>query len=107
MASDGDPLVTALIAKGLIELGKHVLMAAGRADQTRAFVLGEVAKSGEVDRALSLAAQALTEVPAIDPELGGEDLRDFLRSPEARQLVKEIYVWRLAEGDHRALDAVR
>lgn len=56
--------------------------------------LGELepaAVAASAERAVAVAVAELTEVEAIKPELGGEQLRPFLESREAQNVVRQIY----------------
>jgi hypothetical protein len=56
-----------------------------------------------IDAAVKGAVAEMTDVEEILPSLGGEELRDFLRSAETHKVVRQIF----ATGDGRPLDDIR
>lgn len=54
--------------------------------------------SDAVDTAIREAVEVHGEAPEIHDELGGERLRDFLTSPEASSIVRQVFVSHLGSG---------
>jgi hypothetical protein len=80
-----------VLANGLYDFGRSVF--------DRVEVAGPISLDGEggsaTDVAIEMAVEKLTEVEGIREEIGGERLREFLRSPEMAQFGRQVFAFRL------------
>jgi NACHT domain len=87
----GGQIVTSAIAQAFVELASRALGWGSDVLTQRDRFADSLQSDRTVRDALREAAETLAEVPRIDPRVGGETLREFLRSPEAEQLLRQIY----------------
>ncbi len=89
-----DPILQELLV-GLVSNGLSEIVAHGESPDKR--------DSGNaVDAAVKDAVRQLTDIEAILPVLGGEQLREFLRSAEAHNAIRQIF----ASASTKELDTV-
>jgi hypothetical protein len=90
----GDPatqVILGVISNGLYEFGRRLFE---RVDKHGPLTL-DGAHGAAAGVAIDLAVEQLTEVEEIRTEIGGERLREFLRSPELTQLGHQVFAFRL------------
>jgi hypothetical protein len=93
-----------LLAHPLFDLAKLLVRLDGDAGKRREFIRGEERKDGAVMAAIQLAVDRMLAVPAISAEVGGDDARGFLRSPDAFALMRQLYACRISASP---LDVLR
>ncbi len=98
----GDPwYVTAgveLVSSTGLDIGRRVLRLGLRARDRRAFVRGQLDTDRDLRYAIELAGRRLTSMAEEVPGVHSADLRAFIKSPEAAQIVRQLFVLGASPG---------
>jgi hypothetical protein len=92
------PIAADLLWRSLLDVARFLVRVDSESAARRELISGVETPAGALADALELASQRLTEPPAMDPMLGGERLREFLLSPDARTLVRQVYASELTSS---------
>jgi hypothetical protein len=92
------PVAADLLWRSLLDVVRFLARVDSESAARREGISAAETPTGALGDALALASRRLTEPPAMDPALGGERLREFLLSPNARTLVRQVYASELTSS---------
>ncbi len=88
-----DDVLANVLAQALVELAARAAVGGRDLLARKGPLVERLRDDSAVQKAIGDAVEALSEVERIDPAIGGEALRDFLRSPEVEQILRQLYAW--------------
>ena len=103
----GVDILTNIVAQGFVDLVKSLARLERESPDRTELVNDEADGQAAIRKAVAASFETLSEVPAIDPAIGGERLRDYFASSEAHLILRRLFITRLTEDEPESVDAIR